>query len=272
MTVPRTFQYRMWNRRRLAFSDELDPEHNYCRNGGGRPGGPWCYIGDVASPEIEWEYCDVPFCSPDRQINGGFSGPWCWVTTPGEDPQREECSIPFCYELLLESARNSEGRHEYPQCRLTDMGKEYMGTVNKTETGKDCLPWEPWPYPPQKPSNHPYLGYNDHFLNGNPSDHKNYCRNPAFKERPWCYVSNATIQWEFCDIPFCDDRTPPECKLTDCGGEYAGWMNKTNLGLSCQRWNTTHPHNPDIENGLQTSFSDYAFQDGHNFCRGMCGR
>ena len=33
---------------------------------------------------------------------------------------------------------------------------------------------------------------------------KNYCRNPKnSKQRPWCYTTNRTKRWEYCDVPKC---------------------------------------------------------------------
>ena len=63
LKVAPTAQYRKWSGRQPAFSDEVDEEHNYCRNPGGRPGGPWCYDGiSRKNQEVGWHYCDVPFC------------------------------------------------------------------------------------------------------------------------------------------------------------------------------------------------------------------
>ena len=36
-------------------------DHNYCRNPEGRGRRPWCYTMD---PDVRWEYCNVPICSP----------------------------------------------------------------------------------------------------------------------------------------------------------------------------------------------------------------
>ena len=43
------------------FTDEGD--HNFCRNPGGYSG-VWCYTTD---PDVEYQYCSVPFCLPSKQ-------------------------------------------------------------------------------------------------------------------------------------------------------------------------------------------------------------
>jgi hypothetical protein len=48
------------------------------------------------------------------------------------------------------------------------------------------------------------------FPGGSLADQKNYCRNPDREPRPWCYVQNATIRWEFCDVPMCVDSQSGE--------------------------------------------------------------
>ncbi|ELU18326.1 hypothetical protein CAPTEDRAFT_59638, partial [Capitella teleta] len=44
------------------FYPELDVSaaHNFCRNPSNDRNGPWCYTTD---PDINREYCDVPFCA-----------------------------------------------------------------------------------------------------------------------------------------------------------------------------------------------------------------
>ena len=91
---------------------------------------------------------------------------------------------------------------KYPECRLTGNGKEYIGKVSKTESGKDCLRWDSQPYgtPDDFSSN---VTYEKHFSNLDTWSHQNYCRNPTGKERPWCFVSDHVVGWEYCDIPMC---------------------------------------------------------------------
>ncbi|CAG0899912.1 unnamed protein product, partial [Darwinula stevensoni] len=47
------------------------------------------------------------------------------------------------------------------------------------------------------------LGHEGWFLNRDSWSHHNYCRNPYWGERPWCYISNPYITWEYCNIPMC---------------------------------------------------------------------
>jgi len=32
---------------------------------------------------------------------------------------------------------------------------------------------------------------------------KNYCRNPSMKDRPWCFTTNSSVRWEYCNITEC---------------------------------------------------------------------
>ena len=109
-----------------------------------------------------------------------------------------------------------EKPHTYPECLLTAKGKEYMGTVHVTESGRECIPWRAYPYimdwdKAKNPKRKPQINYpfEDFFLNQNSIIHHNYCRNPSVfgapLERPWCYVLDPVIQWEYCNISTCDE-------------------------------------------------------------------
>ncbi|CAG0889784.1 unnamed protein product [Darwinula stevensoni] len=102
----------------------------------------------------------------------------------------------------------SEQMHKYPECRLTKKGREYIGKVNKTESGKECLRWDKMPYgtPDDFLTNYTYSA---HFINLDTWSHQSYCRNPSGKERPWCFVMDKDVQWEYCDIPMCTDTVLP---------------------------------------------------------------
>ena len=39
-------------------------DHNFCRNPDGDSDGVWCYTTD---PDIEYQYCSVPFCPPSEK-------------------------------------------------------------------------------------------------------------------------------------------------------------------------------------------------------------
>jgi len=64
----------------------------------------------------------------------------------------------------------------------------YRGTINVTSTGIKCQRWDS-----QTPHTHQWSA-ND----------ENYCRNPDNDERAWCYTTNSSIRWEYCNVPYCE--------------------------------------------------------------------
>ena len=79
-------------------------------------------------------------------------------------------------------------------CKEDEVGMTYSGEINTTETGQTCQHWGS-----QTPHKHGY---------GFLSEEGNYCRNPQFSKRPWCFTWSPTkrnVTWDFCDIPICSE-------------------------------------------------------------------
>ncbi|CAG0882826.1 unnamed protein product, partial [Darwinula stevensoni] len=180
----------------------------------------------------------------------------------------------------------------YPECRLSEKGMEYIGSTNMTETGKSCLMWDSKnvtsSYEDMDAGFNRVLFYEEHFINQDPSLHKNFCRNPTGLDRPWCFVDDNGLKMEFCRIRHCGDfngmRMPklmvqpvfaragvPECKLSQKGGEYVGVKDKTISGINCIPWLDQDSSDGDRIRGLRKgSFSD-ELTSSHNFCRNPNG-
>lgn len=78
-------------------------------------------------------------------------------------------------------------------CRLTNIGKEYVGLKNVTMSGFTCQDWSS-----QYPHKHRFS--KNEFLRQS----RNYCRNPDGEPQgPWCYTTNKNIRWQYCGITFC---------------------------------------------------------------------
>ena len=119
-------------------------------------------------------------------------------------------------KILLEILRFIFGFTDelvYPECRLTEKGKEYIGTVNVTMNGKPCLRWDSTDvklsYDQVGSGFDEGMSFEEHFLNQDPSSHENFCRNPSKNDMPWCFFDDGGLKWEYCWIPFCDDLS--EC-------------------------------------------------------------
>ena len=81
----------------------------------------------------------------------------------------------------------------------TDDGKSYTGTVSVTESGITCQNWvSDCPHERQDEVKDP-----SSFPESNLADAHNYCRNPAFRDKPWCYTMDTGKNWEYCEIPKC---------------------------------------------------------------------
>ncbi|XP_073667230.1 hepatocyte growth factor-like protein isoform X3 [Tursiops truncatus] len=185
---------------------------------------------------------DDNFCrNPDRDPRG----PWCYTTDPAV--RFQSCGIKSCREAAC----------------LWCNGEDYRGSVDRTESGRECQRWDlqhphPHPFEPRK------------FLDKSLDD--NYCRNPDGSERPWCYTADPQMKREFCDLPRCGSEAQPRREATtlNCfrgkGEGYRGTVNTTAAGVPCQRWDAQHPH--------QHRFAPekYACKDlRENFCRNPDG-
>ena len=77
---------------------------------------------------------------------------------------------------------------------LEDKGDFYNGTINVTESGRVCQKWDS-----NTPHIHPLTSLYRLYLEGH-----DYCRNPEGRgERPWCYTTDPTQRWEYCNINPC---------------------------------------------------------------------
>ncbi|CAG0888817.1 unnamed protein product [Darwinula stevensoni] len=196
-----------------AFPDykETEETHNFCRNPDGRVA-PWCFI---EKENREVEFCDIPFCEI-QEVQVGPKG------------------------------------NVYPECRLTEKGKEYFGSKNLTETGKPCLNWESQPYGMPWDFINQEMPYPDHFINVDPAIHKNYCRNPSlYREKPWCFVTDSDIEWEYCDIPFC---------------HYLGGSINSIMGNLATSQIEANRMQADAKRRSLSAFPD-EIDGSHNFCR-----
>ncbi|MGH0132058.1 UNVERIFIED_CONTAM: hypothetical protein FKN15_048480 [Acipenser sinensis] len=188
------------------------------------------------SKDLEDNYCR----NPDNEA----SGPWCFTTDP--DIRHQSCEIPQCSEV---------------EC-LTCNGENYRGSMDHTETGKECQRWDL--NRPHKHAFHPKR-YPDKGLDDN------YCRNPDKRLRPWCFTLDLNTTWEYCSIKVCaesvksDPDTTTKC-FQDQGEKYRGTINTAPNGIRCQRWDSQYPHNHSY------TPQNYKCQDlRENYCRNPDG-
>ncbi|XP_068406887.1 plasminogen isoform X1 [Eschrichtius robustus] len=167
---------------------------------------------------LEENYC--------RNPDNDKMGPWCYTTDPGT--RYDYCDIPECEDECMHCS-----------------GENYEGKISKTVSGLDCQAWDS-----QSPHAHGYIPAK--FPNKNLK--MNYCRNPDGEPRPWCFTTDPSKRWEFCDIPRCTTPPPSSGPTYQClkgrGENYRGTVAVTVSGHTCQRWGdqTPHKHNRTPEN------------------------
>jgi len=71
-------------------------------------------------------------------------------------------------------------------------------------------------------------------------DH-NYCRNPDGEKTIWCYTTDVSKRWEYCDVAPAVSLGPEECSGTKCDG-YRGGLTTTKSGKTCMKWTDQAPH------------------------------
>ncbi|XP_078132006.1 hepatocyte growth factor activator serine protease isoform X1 [Sander vitreus] len=138
-----------------------------------------CVAGEILCERVQYTMCRSNPCQNDgtcRLITStnkevcncrrGYSGPYCSL-----EPETE------CY--------NSRGT-------------DYRGLVGTTVSGARCVAWNS-----DLLYDELHVGTVDASSLRGLGEHA-YCRNPDEDKMPWCYTLNdATISWEYCDVPSC---------------------------------------------------------------------
>ncbi|XP_078363979.1 muscle, skeletal receptor tyrosine protein kinase-like [Oculina patagonica] len=131
-------------------------------------------------------------------------------------PGRNGGTIPECY-YPRELEGNTPKEEFSETCSYGD-GQSYRGNVSVTQSGYTCQSWSSQcPHRHHRtPDNYPEL------VNAS-----NACRNPGGQapHGPWCYTTNASVRWEYCNISTCP---PEDATLSD-------WSPFTNCSVSCGR-------------------------------------
>ena len=87
----------------------------------------------------------------------------------------------------------------------SNKGETYHGNHSTTESGTTCQQWSS-----QAPHIHPITPLFRRYLEGH-----NYCRNPEGRgSRPWCYTTDPSTRWQYCNIPVCTPEEPVDSNET----------------------------------------------------------
>jgi len=85
------------------------------------------------------------------------------------------------------------------ECRETELGLEYMGTQSTTRDGYTCQAWASnTPHDPNSAAKD-----DSNYPDGSRKAASNYCRNPDSIGGLWCYTTDPSERWDWCDVPLC---------------------------------------------------------------------
>ncbi|CAG0902684.1 unnamed protein product [Darwinula stevensoni] len=195
-----------------AVKYHADVHHNFCRN-------PhmmkmdtpyymsvniahWCYY--KYGDGIRGGYCDIPFSNRLFEDVGDRTGvyPECLLTMKGK-------------EYVGSQNKTETGKTSPLECKKDMMGESYIGTKNVTNKGHKCQPCIAGRMEKEQDM---YSDYDGNELQSVKNLHlrilddlhptHNFCRNWNGDEGgPWCYKSGV-IGRDYCDIPICSQNVP----------------------------------------------------------------
>ncbi|KAF3703112.1 Plasminogen [Channa argus] len=188
---------------------------------------------------------DKNFCrNPDNERR-----PWCYTADP--NTRWEYCQVPSCgnASILDEPVIPPEEENCYEGNGVT-----YRGVTSETVSGKKCQFWSS-----MLPHRHDKTAAN--FPTADLR--RNLCRNPDGDRAPWCFTTDPTVRWEYCNLEKCSiNAAPPpptlstvfqgpsavtqtteqpDCKIGN-GETYRGPTSITITGVTCQAWSSQTPH------------------------------
>ena len=151
------------------------------------------------------------------------------------------------------------------ECRKTQLGETYSGSVFQTAANETCQIWSQLN---QTSSNE------EHFPGVSMVNSVNYCRNPNKDSKGiWCYT-DFPRRHGYCNAPFCGNikSVSKTCKrrLRDTGHDYTGNLSHSLGGHQCQAWHQQTPNKHTV--GIYDhEFPDADIYDAGNFCRNPIG-
>ncbi|XP_053566915.1 plasminogen [Bombina bombina] len=210
---------------------------------------------------------DNNYCrNPDGEVM-----PWCY--TVNSTVRWEYCEIPSCDKPTVAPINPTQPSTNL-DCYEGD-GVTYRGSAYLTVSGKTCQAWNSMvPHKHEKtPDVFPIAGLV-----------KNYCRNPDSDKSPWCYTTDPSVRWEYCNLKKCsslpqiEEQKPaqttrkttitasPDC-IAGKGQDYRGSRSVTSRGHKCQDWNSQTPQE-------HATFTPQTHPDAdleRNYCRNPDG-
>ncbi|XP_059211902.1 plasminogen isoform X2 [Centropristis striata] len=172
--------------------------------------------------------------------------PWCYTTDA--QTRWEYCKVPSCADAAGSELPVTTPEEE--DCYEGD-GTTYRGITSETISGKRCQAWSS-----MTPHNHKKTPQ----AFPTADLRRNLCRNPDGDRAPWCYTTDPSVRWEYCNLDKCaaapaagGATKPPkpagpteaapekDCKIGR-GDAYRGPTSITVLGVTCQAWSAQSPH------------------------------
>nr|KAF6341842.1 hypothetical protein mMyoMyo1_015364 [Myotis myotis] len=270
-THPRATHWRGWRKTTAGTPPSTGPTYQ-CLKGRGES-----YVGKVAvtlsghtcqrwSEQTPHKHNRTPENFPCKNLEenycrnpDGESAPWCFTTN--SEVRWEHCKIPSCdsSQVPPEQAEATVPPEQTPvvqECYHGN-GQSYRGTSSTTITGRKCQSWSSMT--PHRHSMTPGKVPNAGLT-------MNYCRNPDGDKGPWCYTTDPSVRWEFCNLKKCSEtqgavmNAPSEDQPVgsqgsseaeaDCmlgsGKGYRGKKATTVAGTACQAWAAQEPHRHSI--------------------------
>ncbi|XP_033976926.1 plasminogen [Trematomus bernacchii] len=212
--------------------------------------GKQCQSWSVQTP---WKHNRSPDNYPCKGLDSNYCRnpdnermPWCYTTNT--ETRWEYCKVPSCGDAAGPDEPVIPVEEE--DCYEGD-GTSYRGVTTESISGKRCQRWSAMtPHSHKKtPQAFPQADLR-----------RNLCRNPDGDRAPWCYTTDPSVRWEYCNLEKCVNKpsggaTPtqssnplvptPDSAQKDCktgkGDTYRGVTSITVLGVTCQAWRAQSP-------------------------------
>ncbi|XP_058414671.1 hepatocyte growth factor-like protein isoform X6 [Diceros bicornis minor] len=222
---------------------DKDLDDNYCRNPDGSER-PWCYTTD---PQMEREFCDLPFCGSEAQPRQEDTTFNCFrgkgegyrgtanTTAAGVPCQRWDAQNPHqhrfapekyaCKDLRENFCRNPDGS-EAPWCFTSRPGMRVAFCYQIRRCTDDVRPEDCYHgagelYRGSVSKTHKgvtcqrWSAETPHKPQFTPTSvphaqlEENFCRNPdGDSHGPWCYTTDPGTPFDYCALRRCDDDEP----------------------------------------------------------------